>query len=158
MLPTPLRNALSQLASVMEAARDEWWVISGAAAALHGASPIEVEDVDVLTSVDDARRILPALGLAVTPGAPSPLFRSAVFGSWRGAAMPIEFMAGFRLRTASGWIAIAPATRVAVAVGAATVHIPAREELIGLLEAFGRPKDLLRARLLRHPPQASAPP
>jgi hypothetical protein len=130
------------------AARDPWWIIASAAAVLHGAEPIEVGDVDVLMSRDDAQRLLPMLGLAVRPGPEHPNFRSEVLGTWQVPPLPVDFLAGFSVHVADRWIPIAPMTREAIDIGGATVYVPARDELRRIIESFGRPKDLERARLL----------
>jgi hypothetical protein len=132
----------------MDAARDPWWIIASAACVLHGAGPLEVGDVDVLLTLEDARHILPTLGLAVRPGPEHPRFRSEVLGTWRGPPLPVDFLAGFSVHAAERWRAIAPATREAIDIGGATVYVPARDELRRIIECFGRPKDLERARLL----------
>ena len=54
LLSAALRETIIATASLMTEARDPWWIISGAAAAIHGATPITVSDVDVMVSVSDA--------------------------------------------------------------------------------------------------------
>jgi hypothetical protein len=63
-------------------ARDPWWVISGAAVALLGVTPIEVGDVDVLMSIGDAQRLMDALGVVPIGDGESSIFRSMLFGRW----------------------------------------------------------------------------
>lgn len=158
-LPAPLIETLGSVAAIMGPARDPWWIIASAAAALHGASPITVADVDVLLSVEDINRILPALGIEPYQGPPNPLFRSEVFAKWPAPPVPVDLMAGFEHRVGDTWHPVRPATRQAATVGAATVHIPERDELRRIIEGFGRPKDLERARLLAalHRPQPCGP-
>ena len=150
-LSPALGETLEVLAAALAAARDQWWIIGSAAAALHGAAPIAVRDVDVLLSVADAQRLLPGLGLDACPGTSDGRFQSEVFGSWTGMPLMIEFMAGLHYRTDGGWKGVSLVTRQAVTVGRIQVHVPRREELIALFEAFGRPKDRERARLLARP-------
>lgn len=59
----PLIASLKAIGTVMNDAYDPWWIIASAAVALHGADAGHISDVDVLLSVDDAMRILPALGV-----------------------------------------------------------------------------------------------
>lgn len=148
MLDADLRQTLSMTADAMARARDPWWVISSAAVALHGATPIAVGDVDVLTSVADARRVMRALGVVPVEDGRNALFRSTVFGRWKAAPLVVEIMAEFRVATAAGWTALMPRTRVRIAVEERDVFVPEREELAAMLRMFGRPKDLERARLL----------
>ncbi|WP_294091578.1 hypothetical protein [Sphingomonas sp.] len=139
-MPPELRQTLTQVATAMIPARDPWWIIGSAAVALHGASPVEVRDIDVLLGVADARRILPGLGIALTPGTPDSRFRSDFYCQWNAPPVPVDFMAGFH---AFGELLI-PETRESVG----GVFVPSREELLTILRHFGRAKDLERARLL----------
>lgn len=143
-----VEETLVRVAEAMPAARDPWWVIASTAALLHGARPIEIADVDVLLSVADARRVLPAIGITPENKPPHPVFRSEIFGTWEEPPIPVEFMAGFYRFADAGWQPVMPATRVAVLVGEAVVYVPERAELRQMLVDFGRPKDFERVRLL----------
>lgn len=158
-LPAPLVETFGSVAAIMATARDPWWIIASAAAALHGASPITVADVDVLLSVEDISRILPVLGIEPYQGPPNPLFRSKILAKWPAAPVPVDLMAGFEHRVGEAWHPVRPATRQAVTVGAATVYVPRRDELRQIIAGFGRPKDLERARLLAalHRPASCGP-
>lgn len=147
-LPAPLIETLGSVAAIMGTAREPWWIIASAAAALHGASPITVADVDVLLGVEDISRILPTLGIEPYRGPPNPLFRSTILAKWPAPPVPVDLMAGFEHRVGDEWRPVQPATREAITVGAATVYVPERRELRRIIEGFGRPKDLERARLL----------
>ncbi|QGP80102.1 hypothetical protein GL174_02380 [Sphingobium sp. CAP-1] len=132
----------------MDAASDRWWIIASAAVALHGADAGMVADVDVLLSVADAARILPAIGVTARQEAGSDRFRSVLFGAWRDAPLPVEFMAGFHYRSTAGWREVQPQTRCTVQIDGITLFVPDRLELRQLLAGFGRPKDQERARRL----------
>lgn len=147
-LPAPLIETLGSVAAIMAAARDPWWIIASAAAALHGARPITVADVDVLLGVEDIGRILPLIGVEPHPAPPNPLFRSKVLAKWPALPVPVDLMAGFEHRVGDAWHPVQPATRQAISIGAATVYVPERDELRHIIAGFGRPKDLERARLL----------
>jgi len=150
-LPAPLIDTLGSVAAIMEEARDPWWIIASAAAALHGAKPITVADVDVLLSVEDIDRILPALGIAPYRAPPNPLFRSLVLAKWPVPPVPVDLMAGFEHRVGDVWHPVWPATRQAITIGTAIIYVPERDELRRIIAGFGRPKDLERARLLAEP-------
>ncbi|MES2986861.1 MAG: hypothetical protein V4808_03050 [Pseudomonadota bacterium] len=135
-----LSRTLAMTASAMRPAHDPWWIIGSAAVALHGASPVEVRDVDVMLSVADAQHILPGLGVPLTPGTPDSRFRSDFYCQWSTPPVPVDFMAGFHVYGE----ALIPKTREPIA----GVFVPAREELLAMLHHFGRRKDLERARLL----------
>jgi hypothetical protein len=147
-LPAPLIESLGSVAAVMETAREPWWIIASAAAALHGATPITVADVDILLSVADIGRILPQLGTEPCPGPPNQLFRSKILAKWPAPPVTVDLMAGFEHRVGDTWRAVQPVTRQPIRIGAATVYVPERDELRRIIEGFGRPKDLERARLL----------
>ena len=147
-LPPALRETLNAVGALMAEARDPWWVIASAAAALHGAAPIPVKDVDVLLGVDDARRLLPTIGLHPRPGSGDERFRSAVFETWSANPLEVEFMADFHYRDGDAWRAVAPAPRLAIDLDGTMLFVPDRAELTAMFHSFGRPKDLERARLL----------
>ena len=136
------------LAPKLAGMADDWWIISGAAVALHGVADIEVADIDLLVSLCDAGPLASRLGIALAPGEANDLFRSALFGRWLEPPLPVEIMAGFRVRSGDGWSEVWPTTREAVRVEGATVFVPSREELELMLLGFGRPKDHARAKLL----------
>lgn len=135
------------VAAAMRQARDPWWIIAGAAAALHGVEG-PVADVDVLASERDAGRMAQGLDLPIAPGGTSDRFRSAVFLRWTAPPIAVEIMAGFEVRAGGRWTAVAPATRVAVPVGKDRVFVPERAELRDMLLLFGREKDHKRAERL----------
>jgi hypothetical protein len=147
-LPASLIETLDSVSVIMATARDPWWIIASAAAALHGASPITVADVDILLSVEDINRILPVLGIQPYQGPPNPLFRSEVLAKWPAPPVPVDLMAGFEHHVGDIWHPVWPTTRQAITVGTVTVYVPERDELRRIIAGFGRPKDLERARLL----------
>ena len=63
MLSADLRQTLVMTTDALAGAQEPWWVISSAAVALHGVTPIEVGDVDLVMSVGDARRLMDALDI-----------------------------------------------------------------------------------------------
>jgi hypothetical protein len=147
-IPADLAAALAQVAEAAAGARDRWWIIGSAAAALHGADVGDLRDIDLLMSRSDASRLLRSLGLAPAPGAPSDRFRSAAFGRFRAGGLEVEVMGGLRLADGSGWRPIRLRGRESVAVAGSFVHLPPRRELAALLRRFGRSKDLARAAAL----------
>lgn len=148
MIRKSLIISLKAVSAAMCDARDPWWVIASAAVALHGADAGRVADVDVLLSEEDAARILPSMDIDVQSGPEHPDFRSSIFGTWTKPPLPVEFMAGFHYRLGSEWLRVEPQTRQLVAAGGVEVFVPCRTELRCLLERFGRPKDIERARRL----------
>lgn len=138
---------MAAIATALADARDPWWVIGSAAVALHGGDAAP-RDVDVVMSTADAARLLPRLGIPVTPGEADERFRSALFARWTAPPLPVEFMAALHVAGPDGWTSVTPATRECVAIGKASVYIPSRAEVIAILHRFGRAKDHARAALL----------
>ncbi|WP_156370317.1 hypothetical protein [Novosphingobium sp. Leaf2] len=144
-----LQETLVAVGTVLAGARDPWWIISGAAAALHGAAPICVSDVDVVLSIADAHRLMARIGVGPAPRSHHPRFWSEVFARWTACPLVVEFMANFRLRDADGiWRGVEPATRCAIVVDAVTVYVPDLQDVRALFERLGRPNDRARIRLL----------
>jgi hypothetical protein len=143
-----LSASLNAIGPIMDQAHDLWWIIASAAVALHGADPGHVADVDVLLSVADAGRILPTIGIELRQGSAHAAFRSNIFGTWTGTALPVEFMADFDHRSGEAWLPVRPVTRQLIRVDGVIVFVPEKAELQSMLTAFGRPKDMKRARSL----------
>ena len=152
-LPPPLAAALEStctaLAVAMRDARDPWCVIGSAAIALHGIDPGPIGDVDVLASAQDAQRFVDAVGIELAPGRPDARFRSAAFGRWTAAALPVEIMAGFAVRSDAGWRVVSPQATVAIDTAGGRVYLPSLAELTILLDTFGRRKDRVRVAAIR---------
>lgn len=146
-LTPALATTLERVAAAMTGAREPWWVIGSAAVVLHGGAT-GAKDVDVLLSVRDVEAVATGLGMTAGPGGEHPLFRSARFLRWDGAPLPVEFMAGFAVRSGDAWWPVEPVSRERVAIGHEVVFVPARDELRAMLLRFGREKDVARAALL----------
>jgi hypothetical protein len=150
-LSAALREVIADSVPQLHAhCRDSWAVIGSAAAAMAGAD-VQVADLDLLTSVADAQRLIALwpsrLDRAYTPAA-AERFRSC-FGRFQFPGMPLEVMGGLELHGEQGWQVVRVHDIVHVNVAGIDVPIPARDEQIHILECFGRPKDLARAKLLR---------
>lgn len=130
--------------------RDPWVVIGSAACALAGGD-VEVADLDLLTSAADADRLIDVwsaqLDTCYAP-ANADRFRSR-FARFQFPGMPLEVMGDLQWHDADGWHAVRVNDTVHVSVEDIAVPIPSRAEQIRILESFGRPKDLVRAELLR---------
>jgi len=136
------------LAEAAAKARDPWWIIGSAAAALHGAAVGDVKDIDLLMTADDAERCLQGVGLPAEAGTPDERFWSEIYVTWREPPVPVDVMGGFRVAQEGEWRAVLPLTRETILVDGAGLFTPSKAELIDLLRLFGRGKDLERARLL----------
>lgn len=148
-LAAPVRETIAAVSAVLHDAADPWWIVTGAAAAIHGASPISVSDVDVMLSVRDADRLFSKKGIKVAAPSTHPRFRSEVFGRWKANPLVVEFMANFQLRDLDEvWRPMLPTTRQRFIVSGAIVYVPELAELRDMFARFGRAKDQVRIRLL----------
>jgi hypothetical protein len=138
-----LARTLDIVAEAAALLQQGWWIIGSAAAFLAGLEE-PVADVDLLTSEADARRLLAAWGAEPQPPSPSPLFASTVFARVALAPLPIEVMAGTRVRGEP----LVPRTAAEVPWGDRRLYIPEIGEQIAILRRFGRDKDIRRAERL----------
>jgi hypothetical protein len=148
-LPPPLVDTLCRVGSAMEGALDPWWIIASAAMALHGARPIDVADVDLLTSERDAVALLGRLRIPTPPGGGSDRFRSRIFARWDAPPVPVEIMAGFEVLTPDGWQFVRPVSRLPKQIGNTRLFVPSVDELLVHCRLFARPKDEQRAAILQ---------
>ncbi|MEL7217846.1 MAG: hypothetical protein AAGK01_05385, partial [Pseudomonadota bacterium] len=87
------------------------------------------------------------LPLKDTPDTTKTIFQSERFGLWlqQKPHLDVEFMAGLTVRSDGQWRPVVLQTRQAIQIGKGHVFVPERDELIGILQQFGREKDLRRA-------------
>jgi hypothetical protein len=137
-------RTMVQVAEALAATEDDWWLIGGAAVALHGLA-IVVADVDVLLSRRDFDGIIARL--AIRPCDPGTVdrVRSEKWARWTAPPLSVDVMTGLEIRTGQHWTRVEPRTREPVVVEGRPIFVPARGELIDILRLFGRPKDLERA-------------
>jgi len=138
------RTALAGVGEVMRFARDPWCLIGGAAALLHGVDISRLNDIDVLLSSRDAQAILARLGLKSNAKTTSDRFRSDCFFAWRGAGVPVEFMADFSVLSDGNWSPVAPEPALAISIGDAELFLPSLHDLIAMYRLFNRDKDRAR--------------
>lgn len=146
-----LHTMLAALAHDLRACcADRWTVIGSAAAKLAGAD-VSVADIDLLVSRHDAD-LLAARWVtrrqAVAANGGEALFRSR-FARYAFAPWIVEVMGDLELHGEHGWQAVRVDETVDVELGDISVTIPTLAGQMHLLEAFGRPKDLRRAAILR---------
>lgn len=125
------------------------FVIGSAAVCLVGAD-IEVADLDILTTVDDARRLeqvwqsrrlhdyLPSDG---------GLFRSR-FARYAFTAMPVEIMGGLEVCVEDAWQPVRIDESRPLDGYSVRLRLPSPAELRRVLHLFGRDKDRRRAAVL----------
>ncbi len=148
-LPNRHVAALAVVDRLLRDARGPWWVIAGAAVALHARQPVVVGDVDILLSDEDVPLVAAMSGVSQRQGDGDLLFRSRYYAGAVVSGVAIEFMADFMIRGATGWSPVRPRSRMFVPIGGLSIPTPERAELVEMLVAFGRPKDLERVSLLK---------
>lgn len=148
-----MRSLETSLARIVAAAppSDDWWLIGSVAARLCGID-LEPQDVDVLGSRATIEAFARNLGGGAVAGSGNDRFRSTPFLRVEiDGGLPVELMGDLHVNT-GGWLPLRVKTRVAVATVAGTVYVPSLAEQADIFEAFGRPKDLAKASLIRLPP------
>ncbi len=141
------RHALARMAGVLRAATEPWWVIAGAAVALHARRPVPVGDI--LIGIEDVALIRALPGIGVRTPDDNGLFRSCFYAALDVAGVEVECMAGFELCHAGRWEPVRPRSRVFVEVGEGlAVPVPDRADMVAMLTRFGREKDMARIALL----------
>lgn len=136
MTPVEVEALVQRLAPDLDAFAAPWSLIGSGALVLLGVPLEAAGDLDVVTSVDGARRLRAAWGAWIAPGepkAPDGPFRSDDFARYETPWGPVEVMGGLKVRgrplDVSG-------------------PIPSAADQLRILRLFGRPKDLAKAERL----------
>ncbi len=146
----PLRRTLAVCVPELERHCADPWVVIGSAAAWLAGAEVTVADVDVLTSVRDARALIDhwqACLLGTDTLKDGDRFRSQ-FARFEFPAT-VEVMGGLELATTDGWKAVRVEAIQTIEIDDVSVPIPTLAEQIRLLESFGRAKDKERAERLK---------
>lgn len=125
------------------------YLIGSAAARLAGA-PVDVNDLDLLTAVDDAARLERAWSARRVAGyapADDERFRSR-FARYAFPLMAVEVMGGLEVRAGGAWRKLRVERSAPLAGHAACLRLPSLEEQLRILALFDREKDRVRAGLL----------
>ncbi|HET6805244.1 MAG TPA: hypothetical protein VFH59_07380 [Frateuria sp.] len=146
-----LRHTLAACVPDLQRHCSDPWIVIGSAAALLVGAPVDVADLDVLTSVGDARslighwqgRLLATDGLKDADRFRSHFARFAF-------PHPVEVMGGLEVATPEGWRPVRIGAIRMVEVDGLDVPVPTIQEQVRLLEWFDRPKDRLRAETLKN--------
>lgn len=126
------------------------FVIGSAAVYLVGAD-IDVADLDILTTTEDALRletVWQSRRLRDYLPSDGGLFRSR-FARYAFAAMPVEIMGGLEVCVANAWQRVRIDESRPLDGYAARLRLPSSAELRRVLQLFGRDKDRRRAAVLR---------
>jgi hypothetical protein len=149
MIGDRLAGALAEIAIAAPSDAEDWWIIGSAAMVLCGIENLEPEDVDLLGSSATLFRFLDRWQVALGQPRPGNRFRSHPYVRVEPpGCLPIETMGDLHVFSQGAWQSLKPLTRVAVDVGGLTVFVPSLREQFDILQLFGRPKDLAKARLI----------
>lgn len=141
-------RTLGKVGQVMADAADGWCLMGGVAALIYGVPVSPLDDIDVLLTPTDARRLLPRHGIAPTPDGGTQKFRSEVFSRYNGWDVQVDFLAGFAVRSGESWVPVPPEPAVAFTIAGDTLWLPSIEQLIAMHRLFDRPKDAQRIQQL----------
>ncbi len=100
--------ALARVTQILAPARSPWWVIAGAAVALHGVPGWMVDDIDVLIDADDFGLVTAAPEVWSRNPGHSDRFRSTQYATAVVADTHVEFMAGLTVRRRGDWVPVVP--------------------------------------------------
>jgi len=128
---------------------EPWWIIGSTAVALHGADPGPINDIDIPVSQKDAEMLAEKWRCADQSNTNSNRFRSCLLLQPELNGFPVQAMAGLEFRSHGLWQALAPRTRQKIRYQSISLFVPESPEFIAVLLAFGRKKDIQRAKLLR---------
>lgn len=146
----PLRRTLAVCVPELERHCADPWVVIGSTAAWLAGAEVTVADVDVLTSVRDARAMIDhwqAHLIGTDAPKDGDRFRSQ-FARF-GFPVTVEVMGGLELATTGGWKAVCVEAIQPIEIDGVSVPIPTLAEQIRLFESFGRAKDKERAERLK---------
>ncbi len=147
----PNNNILATLQSCavqLYPLNDPWWIIGSAAVVLHGVDPGTIRDIDILVSPNDAKTLSSSLQCKNMADQRSNRFRSVYLLKPDFGPFPVEIMAGLEFQSNGHWLALTPKTRQMFPIAGQKLYVPSRQELITILQLFGREKDLRRAEML----------
>ena len=149
VLPRPIVESILVIGQEMEHAADPWWIIGSLAVALHGCDPGPINDLDLLVSERDGLALMSRWSCDNFADSGSAKFRSSVVLRPDIAPVIIDVMGGFKYFYGGNWITLMPQSRVEVVRDGIRLYIPDFNEMVDILDRFGRPKDLERASRMR---------
>jgi hypothetical protein len=147
---TSLRRTLATCVPELQRHCADPWVVIGSAAAWLAGAEVTVADVDVLTSVRDARSLVSHWQtrlLTTEASKDGDRFRSH-FARF-DFPVAVEIMGGLELASPDGWTAVRVKATLTLAVDGVEVPVPTLAEQVLLLQSFGRPKDRERVERLK---------
>ncbi len=145
-----LARLLDRLAPDLDALAEPWMVIGSGAMILAGVDWPDCADLDILTTGAGAAALEAAWADRrepdYAPDTEAP-FRSR-FTRYDFTPGAVEVMGDLEVRTAQGWVRLAPGEPALHGFGGRTWPAPDLPGQVAILKLFGRPKDLAKAAFL----------
>lgn len=142
-------ETLKNVSRFLVATEDPWWIVGSAGIALCGFDPETIRDIDVVISLEDARRLMSRHKLSNAADGGNHLFRSKVILRPDLGLVPVEIMSHYDINNAGTWTRLTPRTREIVELDGTTLFVPELDEQIEILNQLGRKKDLQRVAMIR---------
>lgn len=149
-MPSALENALRLVAQHGQKIEGDWWIIGSTAALLAGFDDFQPADIDLVGSFEVMTAFVEAFGCKPVQTFDHQQFRSNPFQRvQRFGVVPIEVMGGLEVFANGHWNRLVLKTRIEISGFGSSLWIPSVDEQIAVLELFGRPKDLAKAKVMQ---------
>jgi len=143
-------RTLSEVSNILKLFNNDFFVIGAAAMILSGVDVGDTEDVDILTSEQNARILKNYLAKDTiddyTPQR-SDLFRS-FFNRYKTQLMDIEVMGNLEVNINGKWTLLTIEDYTVYTIGDLDIKLPTLQEQRRILTLFGREKDMRRIELI----------
>lgn len=144
-------NFLNAVSNGLELLEDDFYLIGSAALVIQGLEPEKVNDIDLLTSTRDAKRLKEFWNDRIQETfvpADGERFRSE-FGRFSFEGFDIEVMGNLEVNTLEGWHKLIIEDYSVIDIGHLSLKIPTLREQKRVFNLFGRPKDLHKAQMIK---------
>ncbi len=145
-----IERTIADIATNLAQTKDDFFIIGASALLLSGIDIENTEDIDILTSRQDAL-ILQKLWKDNIASNHIPkhsdLFRSN-FNRYKFQWIDVEVMGGLEVNTQEGWILLTVNDYIVHNIGDIEIKIPTLQEQRRILTLFGREKDYQKIKLI----------
>lgn len=148
-MKTKIIHTLSEISDDLAKLKENWFIIGSSALILSGID-IGVDDIDLLTSTDDAsflKEIWKEKIYKTYQPKQGDMFRSN-FGRFKFSEMDAEVMGNLEVNKNGIWEKLVVNQFNEISVGNLKVKIPTLKEQKRIFEYFGREKDLKKVMLI----------
>lgn len=145
-----IEKAIADIAINLAQIKDDFFIIGASALALSGINIENTEDIDILTSIQDALILQKLWKSKIASNyitKRSDLFRSN-FNRYKFQWMDIEVMGGLEININGKWTLLTVNDYNVHNIGNTEIKIPTLQEQRRILTLFGREKDYQRIKLI----------